>query len=189
MSILQWYRDRKVRKEAAARLYEMVAVQSRSPVFYERLGVADTIDGRYDLLMLHIFLIMDRLNMLGPEAVKLSQDVFDKTFRTVELHLREMGIGDLGIPKHIKKMMKAFNGRAHSYHEALAAHNADALQLALTRNVYRTEGESIPPGVFELTDYVLSTRHGFEAMGLDQFESGQIWFPPVVIQRKEAACA
>lgn len=190
MNILEWYRGRKARIEAAGRLHAMATAQSRLPDFYETLGVADTIDGRFDLLTVHVFLIMDRLGALGPEGRKTGQALFDRMFRAMELNLREAGVGDLGIPKHIKKMMKAFNGRIHSYAGAVSAQDADALQLALTRNVYRAEGEAIPAGVFELTDYILSTRRQFEGMTLEQFQSGQIWFPPILSQRhKEAAYA
>lgn len=189
MNIFEWYRGRKARIEAAAHLYDMAVTQSRLPAFYEALGVTDSIDGRFDLLTVHIFLIMDRLGALGPEGRKTGQALFDRMFRAMELNLREAGVGDLGVPKHIKKMMKAFNGRLHSYAGAISAQNPDALQLALTRNVYRAEGEAIPAGVFDLTDYVLSVHRAFESMTLEQFQSGQIWFPPVLAEqqrRKEA---
>ena len=189
MMQMNWFKQRKVRKDAAVRLYDMAVIQARAPAFYKDLGVADTIDGRFDLLVLHIYLIMDRLYVLGPEGRAQAQALFDRMFRSVDLTLREMGIGDLGIPKHMKKMMKAFNGRAHSYHEALAAKNSDALQLAITRNVYRVGGESIPAGVFDLTDYALETSATFEAFDLDAFVDGRIWFPSIIRARKEAACA
>lgn len=185
MIALNWFKQRKARKDAAARIYDMAVVQSRTPDFYTRLGVADTIDGRFDLLTLHVYLAMDRLNTLGPEGRALGQALFDRMFRMVDLSLREMGFGDLGIPKHMKKMMKAFNGRAHSYHAALSAANPDALQLALTRNVYRVEGESIPAGVFALTDYALETHATFAQFDLDAFTDGRIWFPAVA-RAKEA---
>ena len=180
-----WFKQRKARKEAAIRLYDMAVAQSRAPEFYARMGVADTIDGRFDLLTLHIYLIMDRLYALGPEGRTLAQTLFDRMFHMVDLSLREMGFGDLGIPKHMKKMMKAFNGRAHSYHAALAAGNDDAMQLAVTRNVYRVEGESIPAGVFDLTGYALEAHKTFAACDFDAFMNGHIRFPAIA-RTKEA---
>jgi cytochrome b pre-mRNA-processing protein 3 len=179
MMQLHWFKQRKARKDAAVRLYDMAVVQSRVPDFYDKMGVADTIDGRFDLLVLHIYLVMDRLNALGPEGRKLGQALFDRMFRMVDLSLREMGFGDLGIPKHMKKMMKAFNGRAHSYHAALSTGNPDALQLAITRNVYRIEGESIPAGVFSLTDYALATHTQFAQRDLNAFMQGDVGFPAI----------
>lgn len=191
-----WFTKLKARKEAARRLHEATrrlhdaaVVQSRMPVFYERLGVADSIDGRFDLLALHVFLMMDRLNDLGPEGCRLAQTLFDRMFGEIDLTLREMGVGDLGIPKHMKKMMKAFNGRAHHYHEALAARSHDALLLAVTRNVYRVEGESIPYGADELARYTMAAHEAFAAMDLMQFQTGAPAFPPVAQTRKEAAVA
>jgi len=180
--MMTWFQDRKTRKDAAVRLYDAVVAQSRLPVFYERLGVADTIDGRFDLIILHVFLMVNRLGELGPEGRKLAQALFDRMFKTMEPSLREMGIGDLGIPKHMKKMMKAFNGRLHIYHDAFEA-GAD-LQDAIARNIYRADARS--DGSAEVARYALATRDVFATLKLNEFLNGAVSFPDIAFAYKEA---
>ncbi len=186
---MNWFRKRKNRKEAAARLYDIAVAYARDPVIYERLGVADTIDGRFDMLSLYVFLMMDRLGELGTEGGKLAQALFDRMFRLMDITLREAGVGDLGVPKHMKKMMKAFNGRAHSYHEALASRNGDLVMLALIRNVYRGEGESVPQGAVQLTERVIDVHQFFQTLTIGDFMGGAIHLPLRAGHGKEAARA
>jgi len=185
---MNWFKVRKARKDAAARLYDVAVVNSRNPAFYNELGVADTLDGRFDLLTLYVFLMMERLNDLGPSGRKLAQALFDHMFRMIDLTLREMGFGDVGIPKHMKKMMKAFNGRAHSYHAALQSRDGEVLMRAIIRNVYRIEDESVPAGAEELTGSVIDIFETFRGFTLEQFTSDAFWLPPMT-KRKETAVA
>jgi cytochrome b pre-mRNA-processing protein 3 len=188
MMLFPWFKSRQARKEAAARLYDVAVASAREPVYYEQMGVADTIDGRFDLLSLHVFLMMNRLNDLGPEGRKLAQALFDRMFRMIDLTLREMGIGDMGIPKHMKKMMKAFNGRAHSYRAALDTRDGDVLLLAMARNVYRAK-EAIPQGARLLSENVIDIHEALGRFALEQFTDERFRLPPKPLQRKEAAVA
>lgn len=120
------------RKETARQLYKAAVMQARAPIFYREYDVPDTMDGRFEMTAMHVFLIM---RALGPENKKLSQALFDIMFKNMEMACREMGIGDLSVPKHIKRMMKAYNGRAVSYQRAL---EASGLVEAVARNVYGT---------------------------------------------------
>lgn len=121
--------------EAVRRVYSVLLKQVRKPWFYEQAGVPDSFDGRYDLLLLHVFLVVNRLVEEGPAAREFNQALFDITFADADQTLREMGIGDMGVPKHMRRMMKAFNGRMHAYAQAL---EDDALEEALRRNLYGT---------------------------------------------------
>ncbi len=186
--MIAWFKNRKARKDAAAGLFESALAQARSPVFYERLGVADSIDGRFDLIILHVYLIQQRLGALGPQGRKLSQALFDKMFVTMDFTLREIGVGDLGVPKHMKRMMKAFNGRAHSYHDALAARNTAALELAVARNIFRMQGEAMPAGCEAIASYIFAANDLMASYTIEDFMSGEVQFPPVDLSiRKEAA--
>lgn len=129
----------------AKELYALALNNTRKEVFYTKYGVPDTFDGRFDLLLVHIFILLH--HMVGQdEHEELSQALFDVTFKDMDQTLREMGIGDVGIPKHMKRMMKAFNGRMHSYQAAIAPdslqeHEIEGLQAttleeALERNLY-----------------------------------------------------
>ncbi len=187
MMLFHWIQERKARRAAAEKLYQLAAAQSRSPMFYDSMGVADSFDGRFDVLVLHIYITTERLNDLGKEGRKLGQALFDAMFRTMDLTLREMGVGDVGIPKRMQKMMKAFNGRAHVYHEAFQSKNFPALQLAIARNVYRSEGEVNPRGSEELTAYAMAVHDYFKTCSYDQFYNATGVFPEADVQEPKRA--
>jgi len=115
------------------KLYASALTSARNEVFYTRYNVPDTFDGRFDLLLLHIFIILQRIKDKD-NYQELSQDLFDVMFKDMDQTLREIGIGDVGIPKHMKKMMKAFNGRMHVYQDAIS--NDIDLNTAIARNLY-----------------------------------------------------
>lgn len=121
---------------AAMALYAALVVQARHPEFYTRLGVADTVDGRFDMVALHAFLVLRRLRRAGAAAAGLSQALFDIMFADMDQNLREMGVGDLGVGKKVKRMAEAFYGRVAAYDAGLDGDGA-ALEAALARNLYR----------------------------------------------------
>ncbi len=123
-------------KNSAEKLYMEVVTQARKPVFYDRLGVPDTVDGRFDMIALHAFLVMRRLKGAGAGAAALSQALFDALFTDMDRNLREMGAGDLGVGRRVKTMAKAFYGRLAAYDDGLDGDD-DALLAALRRNLFR----------------------------------------------------
>jgi len=127
-------------RRAARSLYAQVVAQARHPAFYEEGGVADSIDGRFDLIVLHAVVIMRRLRGQGEGAARLSQTLFDVMFENLDDNLREMGVGDLTVPKRIKQMSEAFYGRLTAYDAALKAEDPDSeVAGAVMRNVFRSE--------------------------------------------------
>jgi cytochrome b pre-mRNA-processing protein 3 len=128
---------KRFRSPSAARaLYAGVVRQAREPALYRAGGVADTEDGRYDMILLHMFLILDRLNGATPEPKQLKQDLFDVLFEDLDVNLREMGFGDEGVRRRIQKMVEGFYGRMTAYREGLEGGDG-ALQAALRRNLFR----------------------------------------------------
>ncbi|MEM7221360.1 MAG: ubiquinol-cytochrome C chaperone family protein [Pseudomonadota bacterium] len=124
--------------EAAARaLYERAVAQARQPVFYRSLGVPDSLDGRFELIVLHVFLLLHRLRRQRDETAELAQALFDVLFLDMDVSLREMGAGDIGVSHKVKAMVQAFYGRVAAY-EAGLQDNAEALEQALARNLYGT---------------------------------------------------
>lgn len=187
MMVFNWLKAKAARKKAAVELYQACVAQSRDTAFYAALDVADTVNGRFDLISLHTILVINRLEQFGGPGRKLAQSLFDTMFVTMDFTLREMGVGDLGVPKHMQKMMKAFNGRIHAYHAALKDRNMPALELALTRNVYRAEGEAIPPGVPALAVYVMDCHDMLQTQDLEAFMNGRVFFPSVMEPQRKAA--
>jgi cytochrome b pre-mRNA-processing protein 3 len=135
------FRLLKARKDEARvhAIYAAIVAQARQPVFYADLGVQDTVSGRYEMLVLHAFLYMHRLKNETSEAKDMAQMVFDLMFADMDRNLREIGIGDLSVPKKIKKMGQVFYGRAKAYDAALDS-GVMALAEAVQRNVYGGDG-------------------------------------------------
>ena len=124
--------------EAAARaLYAAVVEQARQPRFYRDLGVPDSIDGRFDMIVLHAFLVLHRLKADGRAQGPVGQALFDLMFADMDASLREMGVGDLSVGRKVKQMATGFYGRVAAYEQGLGAGD-EALADALRRNLYGT---------------------------------------------------
>ncbi|MGB1077048.1 MAG: ubiquinol-cytochrome C chaperone family protein [Bdellovibrionales bacterium] len=104
--------------------------QARQPVFFQDLQVEDTLEGRFEMICLHTGLLMEWL--YKNDRAPLAQALFDVMFVDIDRNLRESGVGDLAVPKRIKKMMKAFKGRAFAYQEGI---KKDTLDDVITRNL------------------------------------------------------
>lgn len=111
---------------------------SRDPRYYEECGVPDTIDGHFDMLVWHVALVMKRFQSEGQWGEDASQVLFDVMFVNIDRNLREAGIGDLGVPRHMRRMMKGFNGRALHYRDALENNDMSALDDSVRRNIFGT---------------------------------------------------
>lgn len=118
---------------AVAKLYEAMVAASRQPVFYAQGQVPDSIDGRFDLMLLHAFLLFYRLRS---QHGALAQQVFDMMFAHLDLSLREIGVGDTGVSKRIKHMGQSFYGRMAAYESALS--DDVKLKAALSYNLFGT---------------------------------------------------
>ncbi len=145
-----WRKWRDTKKQAANLAQDALAA-ARAPFYYRDLGVPDSFDGRFEVAVLELFL---RLYPLKDANPALSQPAFTAFFRQMELTLREMGVGDLGVPRHMKRMMTGFNGRVRSYWAAIEGHDHPALTAALTRNVYGTAPDTAPETVEKLANSI-----------------------------------
>lgn len=136
---------RRGRQERAGfELYNIAVAAARDPYLYAALGVPDTLDGRFDLVGLHAFLLIQRVKREPEPGPALAQAIFDAMFSDMDINLREMGVGDLAVGKRVKAMWEAFHGRSSVYAAALDAGDHAALQAALARNLWR--GEPQPDG-------------------------------------------
>lgn len=172
----QWLKRRKDRQEKARALYFAAASQARQPAFYQEMGVPDTVDGRFEMTALHVFLVM---NALGADNKALAQALFDRMFKVNDQTMRQAGIGDLSVPRHMKRMMTAFNGRAHAYANALQnGQMADALR----RNVYGTMENAAQPAMARLENYVLECAR---ALATQDVASGRVAFASPDMQPQE----
>ena len=121
-------------KVAGRALYEAVTRQARQPVFYTAFGVPDTVEGRFELYTLHVVLLLHRLSK--PQTQGVAQALFDAYVQALDDALREMGVGDLTVPKRMRKLAEAFYGRAKAYRAALEASDSAALEALIARTLF-----------------------------------------------------
>lgn len=128
---------RPIEQSVADSLYRRIVEQSRQPGFYSECGVPDTPNGRYDMIVAHVVLVLRRLRRAHSETNDVAQALFDLMFADMDQNLREMGVGDLAVGKRVKAMARAFYGRLAAYDAALSNQDDAALRSALRRNLFR----------------------------------------------------
>jgi len=169
--------------QAAADLYARIVAQARRPEFYGVLGVPDTLDGRFDMVALHLFLVMHRLKGQGAAADARSRRLFEVVTNDFERALREMGVGDQGIARRVTAMVGGARGRLTAYDAAIAQDALEkdgrALEVALDNNVYGTVPEPDPRALATLAGYVRRSVAELAAQPLESLLSGAFhWADP-----------
>jgi cytochrome b pre-mRNA-processing protein 3 len=173
MTILGLFR-KDPRREAIETLYQRIAAASREPFLYTDFGIPDTVEGRFEAVTLHVILVLRRLTGLPSPADEVAQELVDGFFRHLDASLRELAVGDLAVPKRMKKLGEAFAGRSMAYRKALNAGQDDDLAAALGRNVL---GGGEP--AHGLASYVRASDAALAAQGLDELlRDGPRFAPP-----------
>ena len=158
-------------------LYTSAVEAARQPFYYLELGVADTLEGRFDLFGLHVALLIRRLRHdPDPAGKELAQAVFDAMFSDMDLNLREMGVGDMSIGKRVKRMWEAFHGCAQAYEAALDAGASVALAEAMTRNLWR--GAAPDGAAARLAGRAKALDAALATQSMADLRAGVVGFPP-----------
>jgi cytochrome b pre-mRNA-processing protein 3 len=142
--------------------------------------VPDTVLGRFDLIVLHVALLLRRLRAGDAAMLALAQGVFDAFCRDMDHNLREMGISDQGVPRQMRRVGEAFYGRAQAYDAALALPGGDALAQALARNVYAGAGDARGAAA-RLAAYVRVVADDLDTQALPDLARGVVRFPEPAI--------
>jgi cytochrome b pre-mRNA-processing protein 3 len=163
-------------KAAGAALYQAAVAQARIPSLYAAGRVPDSREGRFELYTLHVILLIERLKGEGEAAAETSQALFDAYLRGLDDAFRELGVGDLAVPKRMKSLGQAFYGRGRAYEQAF-----DALpdRTTLAALVGRTLLEGVEtPDTGALADYVLAARAALAAQPLEDILAGRAAWAP-----------
>jgi cytochrome b pre-mRNA-processing protein 3 len=163
------------RERIIASLYGAIVAQARMPAFYRSYGVPDTVNGRMEMIMLHAVLFLGRLEGEPAPARALGQELFDRFCRDMDESLREMGVGDLAVPRKMRRIGEAFYGRQAAYRAALAAPGDEPLAATLLRNVFA--GGSEPAAAARLAIYVREAVRQLAALDARGFERAELVFP------------
>ena len=167
-------------ERAGYALYTAAVQAARDPVFYQRLEVPDTMDGRFDMVGLYVFLVIHRLRDAGSDGKALGQAVFDAMFNDMDFSLREIGVGDMTVGKKVKAMWEAFHGRSANYAAPLLAHDEPAMAAAIARNVWRGDTQQERPA-HTLAALVLAQDRHLATQTLKELVAGRIDFLPVSV--------
>jgi cytochrome b pre-mRNA-processing protein 3 len=147
--------------------------QARAPAFYQAYAVPDTVNGRLEMVMLHAVLVLLRLEGEAAPLRALGQELFDRFCRDMDDSMREMGVGDLAVPRRMRRIGSAFYGRLAAYRAALAAPGDGPLAAALERNVFG--GPAAGEAAFRLATYMRAAARRLAAQ--DGFARGEFAFP------------
>lgn len=157
--------------DPVATLYAAIVAQSRQPVFFAQWGVADTLTGRFDMLSVHMGLVLRRLRAGGGAQRRFAQALFDLFFKDMDRSLREAGVGDLSVPKRIERMGTLFYGLLAALTEALDANDATALEGAVARNLLNGEkGENAK----NLSKYIAEQADRLDRLALASLSAGHL---------------
>jgi cytochrome b pre-mRNA-processing protein 3 len=156
-------------------IYGMIVTQAREPIFYRDLGVPDTVNGRFDLLLLHLWLLLRRLRMVEG-GTERAQALFDRFCEDMDDNLREMGVGDQSLPKRMRAFGEAFYGRVQAYDQAIDA-GREALAAAICKNVLNGAGMQ---QAHRLAIYAEATEVALAAAAESDLLRGSFAFPPAI---------
>jgi cytochrome b pre-mRNA-processing protein 3 len=155
-------------------LYGAIVAQARRPIFYAEFGVPDTVEGRFEMVVLHQALTARRLAR-DPATQRLGAALFDRFCRDLDHNLREMGVGDLTVPKKMRSFAEAYFGRARSYDRALTARDPDACVAAVARNVFGLATPSA--GAARLGHYMEAAARALDELSAATLLQGMLRFP------------
>ena len=165
-------------QDAALTLYGQIVEQARVPQFYNLHGVPDSPTGRFDMIALHGFLVLHRLRQVRDSGA-LAQALSDAMFADMDRNLREMGVGDLSVGKHMKKLASHYFGRVVAYKAGLEGTDKQ-LGDALRRNLYATV-EVSPTQIVAMTSYVRAASACLQDQSYATFCNGSIEFLPTQV--------
>jgi len=171
------FTKRRSNRTNAARLYGSIVAQARLPVFYQELGVPDTLEGRFLVLSLHLFAVLQRLKAEGPRALALAQELTDRFSADMDTVLREIGVGDLSVPKKMRGLAATSASLWDTFAHAEAAGEeavAGVIAGALPDDQALDEAVSA-----RLAHYLMETVRALETQAFVSLSAGKVQFPGI----------
>lgn len=139
-------KQRAVTRRTSREVYGSIVTQARRETFYREWGVPDTMEGRVEMIILHTALVLERLGREGPDALAWGQALTEAYIADIDDALRQIGTGDMGVPRRVKKAAAALRERRLAYSKALSGDDQNALAGAVRGFVYSdAEGSSLRP--------------------------------------------
>ena len=174
-------------QRSADALYVRAVEQARQANFYAEMGVPDTVDGRFDMIALHVYLILRRLKQENAKSQATAQALFDTMFTDMDRGLREMGAGDLGVGRRVKVMAKAFYGRVAAYDKGLMSDD-DSLNEAILRNIFRGEEDGQDYALL-IASYMRVQARALKHQSVDAILDGEVLFAALSTDNDEKSAS
>lgn len=176
--MFRWFAERAARREAAEKIYDAIVAQSRNPVFYVRCGVPDTLSGRFDMLVIHMFIVMQNLKMGGSEGELLGREIVEAFVKEMDSMVRDLGVPDPQVPNEVRKIASLFYGQLVVYTEAVDRKNRAALSEAVWKG-FQTGDDAANVAAAEIADYIFQAVKNIREMPLNMLLQGHLNFPEV----------
>jgi len=157
-------------------LYEKLVKHARLPIYYDKLDVPDTPEGRFEILALHVGLTVRRLCSLDPQGREGGQALFDLMITDLDTNLRELGVGDLSVGKQVKRLAGQFYARLAALTDVFDKDQPEALAPMLQTNIYGAN-PTAPSTLAQLTDIVLALEKALQEQRPDDLKDGRIELP------------
>jgi cytochrome b pre-mRNA-processing protein 3 len=176
--MLDWLRQRSLTAGIGRKLYDSIVARSRAEVFYRELGVPDTIEGRFELIVLHLHLVLERLRLEGATGKRVSRALIEAFVTDMDDSMREFGIGDMGVPRRVKRAAAAVYERSADYAAAQHA-ELDVLAQVLLKHIYfgNCSDSRLPA---QLAAYVRNTGGELERTGSKSLLDGDLPFSQAI---------
>jgi cytochrome b pre-mRNA-processing protein 3 len=165
------------KRDVPYEIYGNLVARARNPELYRDLGVPDTINGRFDMMVIHVFLLAHRLKDAGDACRELSQGIFDAFLLDMDRGMREEGVGDTSVPKKLKKMTQVYYGRLRAYEKPLEEGNNSALAEIINRNIFTDKHNNECANA--LANYMLRLHAHIEALTVEDILNGEIEFDKI----------
>ncbi len=154
------------------RQYATLTQAARQPVFYRDMSVPDTVMGRFEMLSAILILYFRRTSKSNRSGQEIAQEIIDAFFEDLDHSIRELGVGDVSVPKRMKKLAGMFYGRLESYAKALDEGDAVALAAALERNFHPSASEG--HDMSALASYMLQAEAALNLVDEDRVATGTV---------------
>lgn len=179
--MFRWFAGRVARKEAAEKIYDAIVAQSRNPAFYIRCGVPDTLSGRFDMLVVHMFVVLQILKLGGREGQLLAQEIVEAFIREMDTMVRDLGVSDRNVPKEVRKIAQLFYGQLLAYSTALHRNDTRGLAGEVWKSFQTADGGNQQPISSEsIAVYVQQSIKAIQEMPLNMLLQGNIRFAEIV---------
>jgi len=177
--MLAWLKQRRDQRQKARSLYGSIVTQARARAFYARWGVPDTAEGRFEMIVVHLVLVLCRLADAGEAGRRLAQDLTEAFVADLDDALREMTVGDLAVPRNVKRAVAALHDRYAAYRGALAADDDGALLTAIQARLAGTKGGPLDLDAGRIGAYMRGAKHRLDLLPDNEVLAGRVAWPQI----------